>query len=117
MVFEYLSRTLCDASIDIEDIGNCALCAYTLASDYSLMVVKTTMGTTEIFTCGPVACDGSLCDYVGTSYRKFPYSDSKIKNAITKFVNTAGVMQVVECPKDEIAKKFVNIAEYICDEC
>lgn len=116
MLFEYMSHVQCDASIEIPDIGNCALIARSLIGEAHLMIVNTVMGTTEIFNCGPVRSDGMLDNYVSVTYRKMPYSDSKIKNAINKFVNIADVVYVEECTRDEVAKLFVNIAEFINHE-
>lgn len=118
MVFEYMSRTVSDAFIDIDDIGNCSLVAYTLDATTFAMVVSTVMGTTEIYYCGPVGAGLVLGDYCSTTYKKFPYSESKIKNAINKFVNTEGIMQVMQVSPEEAMSKFVDIAKRkITDEC
>lgn len=118
MLFEYMSRTVSDAQIDIDDIGNCALIATTMDMDTYSMVIKTVLGVTEIYSCGPIGVDGDLGDYYSTTYRKFPYSESKIKNAITKFINTDGIMQVVDTDNVQSAlHRFVNIAtRYTVDE-
>ena len=49
MQFDYLQRVTVDATINIEDIGNCAICAMNDSADEYYLVIQTEMGWTEVF--------------------------------------------------------------------
>ena len=57
MEFEYLHQIVVGDTIDIDDIGNCAINAFNDAGEEYYLVVKTVLGWTEIFEFGPIIRD------------------------------------------------------------
>lgn len=94
-------------SLDIPDIGDCALrCTSADFEDYYL-VVQTIMGKSFILTFGPVIADVyALEDNFALFYRKMDYKEAQIIKAINNLVNDAhkniNEVELIE-PKDAFA--------------
>lgn len=77
-------------SIEVEDIGNCAIrCTNAVFDDYYI-VIQTTMGKTSILSFGPILADADVIqeDFL-LSFKKIDYKEKTIANEINKFVNDA----------------------------
>ena len=57
MRFEYLVKIKKESSIDIENIGNCAIDVYNDLGFEWVLLVHTKEGTTEIIEFGPIIPD------------------------------------------------------------
>ena len=119
MKFEYLYKVEVQESIDIDNIGNCAIDAYNdLGYEWMLLIV-THDGNTEIIEYGPTLPD--LENYSPTkvfcNYERIQFSESKISKVIKKFLNDGykGITQVFEVSPEEIIPKIKNLTEFLYD--
>ena len=101
MIFEYVQRVVVDATLDVDNIGECAIQARNdLGEEYYLMI-KTVLGWTEIIEYGPACPDISMLPHtVNYKYDRFEFNSAKIERLIDKFLNDGKRMisqaQVVE---------------------
>ena len=116
MTFEYMMRTVVDASIEIDDPGNCALRANNDSGEEFYLIVKTELGWTEMLTFGPIIPDISqLPRSSSCNYSRIEYSEYKINSAIQKFLNNpySKITQVMVVDKEEAKSCIKNLADYI----
>ena len=88
MKFEYLERVVVEASLEIEDIGNCCiLCRNDIGEEFYLLT-KTVMGWTEIIEYGPCTPDLDILPFnVQLLYDRFEWNQYKLEKRIDKFLN------------------------------
>ena len=55
--FSYFKEVVVNANLEIDDIGNCCIKTFTDAGQYSILIIKTVMGESTIFTYGPLLVD------------------------------------------------------------
>lgn len=110
--FEYLYLTQSNDSIEIEDIGNCAILANNDMGQTWVFIIKTLLGFSYIIEYGPYY-NYKLTDYLNSSFQKIEYSEFKIKKKIDKFLNDPRRMitQVQLIDEDEALNKIDNVAE------
>ena len=117
MNFEYLAKIKKESSIDIENIGNCALDVFNDLGFEWVLLIHTKEGLTQIIEFGPTLAD---IDYpparVNCSYERMDFSESKIINRITKFLNDGyrNVTQAFEITQEEAKSKMKNLGDYVC---
>ena len=88
MNFDYLCTTIVGNNLEVDDIGNCAIRAYTDYADEYYLVIKTSLGWTEIVEYGPIVQDlDTLSEKMMYTYDRFEYSEYKIEKRIDKFLN------------------------------
>lgn len=110
MIFDYLRTTTALDTIEIEDIGNCAVNAMNDDAEEWFLIINTYEGWTETIEFGPLVVDD---DDIKTyfKYDKFSsdYSEKKIGRSIDRFINDPKRMitQVFEVDK-EFAKSRLN---------
>lgn len=116
MEFEYFYVQSINASIDIDDIGNCAIAAYTDLGEVYYLVIKTILGTTMIFQYGPLV-DGSdiLHKSVNCSFKRIGYKDTAIQKVINNFLNNpyAKITQAIEISPEEVYENCIDIIKYM----
>ena len=87
--FEYMYETVSRDSIEIEDIGNCALECYNDSGDVYYLIVSTKIGYTEFIEFGPYSFMNDE-QVFGTKfnfmYKHIEYDDYKIKKLIDTFI-------------------------------
>lgn len=115
MKFDYLKRTVSDDCIEIADIGNCALHAFSDLGDEYVFVVRTVLGQTEIFFSGPFSTQSSdLPQSFECTYTRFPFSEKTIKKNINNFLNGYfKITQVFEINPAEAKTYFRNIGDWL----
>lgn len=87
MEFEYKPVPMFDASVDIENIAQCALEVLDNQGQYYYLVIRTIMGVTTVFQQGPVHPDVIMVlQYVNSSITRFEYDANKIKKIIKLFI-------------------------------
>lgn len=88
MNFEYAFLTLASSNIEIEDIGNCCLQSFDALKQEYYLVIKTSLGETQVITYGPIYSDLSTPPAtVSYFYQKFQYSQKKICKIIEQFLS------------------------------
>lgn len=121
MLVEYNKESSYLSTIDIEDIGNCAL--ECIGKDpksgeifYYYLVIKTLLGTTTIFTCGPLIPDIDLLPNGFTQHiSKLNYNSDKISREVNTFINDfkKKIYDIKVITDLEAATNFINLEEYI----
>ena len=116
MNFEYLITTKKEQSIDIKNIGTCALDAYNDLGFEYLLIIKTREGLTEIIEYGPLIPDLEyLPANVSYTYNRIDFSESKIIKRINKFLveGCRGITQVFEIELEEAKEKIRNLVDFV----
>lgn len=119
MEFEYRPVKAFDATIDIEDIGQCCLeLMDTLGQSYYL-IVRTLMGISTVFEYGPILVGETvLPKFVVCKISKVEFSIPKIKKIISLFIldNEKGQKKtefVRELSIDEALSNCIDIIDYM----
>lgn len=87
MEFEYKPVAQFSATVDIEDIGQCALEAMSDANTFYYLIIRTVMGETTVFEYGPIVPDiKRLPNEVISKKITMEYNDTKINGMINKFI-------------------------------
>ena len=116
MEFEYFYIQSVNASIDIDDPGNCAIAAYTDLGATYFLVIKTTLGTTNVFEYGPIIQGSNvLPKSVNCSFKRMEYRDTSIQKIIRTFLNNpaAKITQAIEIPVEQVYENCIDIIEYM----
>lgn len=119
MEFEYLKQTTAMASLDVEDIGNVCIEANTDLNECFYMVIKTTMGTTNILTYGPVVPGLDMLEKeCACTFRRINFNEGKIKEAIKTFLNPLKkqITQAQITDIEEINNNCIDMVKYIQKE-
>ena len=119
MNFEYMFTTQASASIDIEDLGNFIIQAYSDIGQSSILIVKTILGNTQIIEYGPFYIDDNkMNQHIETIYDNISFDIKKIINKVTKFLDSKKirVMQVVEKTFDEVKDSIKNPLDFFIIE-
>ena len=114
--FEYDKELVAHSSIDIEDVGNCALLGYNDNYFEYGLIVKTTMGKSQIITFGPFVPDvDELPDEVNCTYQKIDYNDKKLLSIINLWLNDKKkkLTQVRSVELQECVNSYKNVIEYV----
>lgn len=92
----------------IEQIGNFAIEAISEEDQfYYYLLVKTYLGTTHIFSYGPIIPDiDSLLDNYYLNYTKLPYNEKKLITFITKWLNDS--KKNITIVNDITEAEFIN---------
>ena len=116
MHFDYMIKTVAGDSIDILDIGNCALQINNDRGEFWYLIIKTELGWTEVFEFGPITPDikrlPTLCSMI---YKRFEYRQNKIEDIIFNAINSASrnVTQVTEVSVDDAKSNMRNLVDYV----
>ena len=116
MNFEYMFTTQASASIDIEDLGNFIIQAYSDIGQSSILIVKTILGNTQIIEYGPFYIDDNkMNQHIETIYDNISFDIKKIINKVTKFLDSKKirVTQVVEKTFDEVKDSIKNPLDFL----
>ncbi len=117
MNFEYLVKVKKESSINIDNIGNCALDVFNDLGFEWLLLIHTKEGNTQIVEFGPLLPD---LDYppakMSYTYDRIDFSEGKIINRISKFLNDGyrNVTQAFEITQQEAKDKMKNLVDYVC---
>lgn len=118
MIFDYFVQKVFTQSIDIEDIGNMALCCTNKENASWYLITKTIMGKTSILTFGPVIIDlPILISGFKFEYEKIDYKEPKIHTFVSKYINDQKkeIEKVEEISDFEALEVFPNILELYND--
>ena len=116
MEFEYLFTTQASASINIEDLGNFIIQAYSDTGQSSILMVKTTLGNTQIIEYGPFYIDDNkMNQHVEMIYDNTSFDMKKIINKVNKFLDSKKmqVTQVIEKTFDEVKDSIKNPLDFL----
>ena len=114
--FDFNISHLALNSIDIEDIGNCAIECKNDDNLFFILIIRTTMGTSSIYTCGPFNPDVNLLPTgFSSSLTRLDFNISKIEKIIMSFLNDkyAKITSAQEISLDEAIDEFVDFKQYL----
>lgn len=115
MEFKYLYEMQATGSVGVEDIGNfCMSCTNDLFQEY-ILVVKTELGVTQVFTFGPWLVDSQYPVYnCSLSLTKFDYSSSKIEKIVDKLLNSGiPISQATVITLEEAKDRIVDLRRFL----
>lgn len=104
------------SSIDIPDTGNFAIEANNDAGMFWYLIIRTSLGTSSIATCGPVIPDVELLpDNFSQGLCKMPYREDKIAKQISFFLNDRSkkITKAVQIEIDEAINQFRDLKDYL----
>ena len=116
MQFDYFQQIATMATLDIDDVGNCAIEAYNDRGELRVLIISTVMGQTQIMEYGPILVDlEAITKDVNCSLNFFQYSLGKIKKRIQKFLDNtyAAITQALVVDKQEALEKCISIIDYM----
>ena len=116
MQFDYMCRVVVDATLDVDDIGNCCIQAFNDSGEEFYLVVKTQLGWTEILEYGPIIRDvQELPKSVICNYQRFEYKQDKVAKVIEKFLNEyrRNITQAMVADVSEVKQYMRNLVDYI----
>ena len=111
MEFEYLFTTQASASINVEDLGNFILQAYSDAGQSAILIVQTICGNTQMVEYGPFYVDDyKMNQHIELIYDNISFDTKKIISKVDKFLNNKKIQitQVVEKTFDEVKDSIKN---------
>lgn len=114
MEFEYSFTSVATQTLDIEDIGQCAIEVVSEDDLYKILVIKTVAGVSYIFQYGPYVPDlnkpqpAMLCTLNQTAF-----NNVKIKKIIDRFLNTSSTKEAHVIDIDTALNECKNLADYI----
>ena len=114
MKFSYLKVETSTAEIDIEDIGNFALEAYTDTGECYILIVDTLLGKSRVFTYGPFIPEEKVTDgKLVTSIEYYPFSPFRLQRQINNVINNpkATITQVNLTTREEALKLCDNLVD------
>ena len=117
MIFEYNNQLLPQNLIDINDFGQCCLECSNEDGFYYYIIIKTTMGTTTIATCGPVVPDVDLLPSgFMTTLKRMDFKEDKVCKELKTFLNDKKkITEAKEIPFDQAIDNFRELSQYLRD--
>ena len=113
MNFQYLQTVTMNANLEIEDIGNCAIKAFTDIGREYILIIETRIGWTRIYQYGPIVQEEQWPSSLNECYFKIEFNERKIKQTIEKFLNMMGITQAFEVTKTEALEDCKSIIEFM----
>lgn len=110
MQFDYLYSMQATGSLEIEDVGNCAIIATTGLFQEYILIIKTEGGDTQILQYGPqwVEEDMPILSDVSCTYSRFQYNQRKIERYIDTWLNSKTIAQQAIAVTIEEAKEHLK---------
>ena len=118
MIVDYKAQRTYDATLELDDAGNCAVFCHgyfkdnriTLPGDY-YMIISTVMGKTTIIKWGPMIPDiVELPNGYSLDIKTFQYKETTIERELTMFINgpERGIYEAVEITREEALQAIPN---------
>lgn len=110
--FDYVHQTVAMDSIEIGDVGNCALNVLNDNAEEWYLAVATEMGWTTVIQFGPLIADiDDLPNSFYFSRNKFEYSEKGLVKTIYNFLNDnkRGITQAFEIDYEEAMSRLRGV--------
>lgn len=115
-LFEFNNQLMPQSLIDIDNIGDFAIEANNDEGAFWYLVIRTSLGTTTIASCGPVVPDIELlpdgyCCYL----TRMDYKEEKLIKWINMWLNDRGkkLVQAKVINIDDAINQFRDLGEYL----
>lgn len=121
MRFNYHSHTTMMGEIEVEDPFNCALTAFNDMGEEFILVTSTNLGTTKMFSFGPVVPDmDTLPKKVNCTFERVSSAPSKVYGFINKWISSNSkfnpITQMIETTREAALSDCVDIMQYMDDD-
>lgn len=83
--YNYMKQIQYLDSIEIDNIGNCIIEAFTDDGDVYYLIIRTVLGVSRIFQMGPIQNGATIECYC--QFKQLDYDDYKIDKIINKFIS------------------------------
>lgn len=118
LTIDYNYQLTPQSTLDIVDLGNCAICAKSVIKGYEfIFLTHTKMGKTYIAECGPLVVDkeGTFVNGYGSFLIIMEYGEKKISKMLDGFINDKGkaITTAEEITKEEAVKRFLELKDYL----
>lgn len=117
MIFDFDLQKVFTQSVQVDDIGNCALRCQNLNNNTEYYIItKTIMGKTSLFKYGPRIPDlDELCNGFELVYKKIDYKEQSIAKEINKYINDTfkAINSIDVIEETEALEAFPSISNYI----
>lgn len=116
MNIEYFVERRYQAELKIEDPGFFALELNNDKLMFWYIIVRTSLGQSQIYTFGPIIPDlDILPDSVTSTFTRIDFDEYKIESIVDKFINDGkkSITQAIEIPIEEALEKSRSILEYM----
>lgn len=118
---EYLREVKAEATLEIEDISQCAIEATsfnpeTFETYFNYLVIYTIMGESVVAQCGPMIVDSNeLPDKFMCSLNKVSFNEAKLEKLVFGFLNNQKnkIMSARLIEPAEALKQFKDLGAYI----
>ena len=115
-IFEFDLQPAFMSNIDIENIGDFALEVNNDDGFFWYLIVKTSLGTSTICTCGPLVPDVDLLPSgFSQSLNRMPYKEDKLVKQISLFLNDGKkkITKAVLIPIEDAISQFRDMSDYL----
>lgn len=115
MIFEYNQQLLPQNLLDIDDLGQLCLEGSNDDGMYFYLIIRTSLGSSIIATCGPVVPDiDMLPKNCCEMFKRIDYSEDKIIKEIENFLNGKNKLTDAKIISfDEAIECFRSIKDYV----
>lgn len=117
--FEYFATRIINASLDIDDIGNCAIKACNDKGAEYYMLIETRLGQTRMFIYGPATPEFDLLPAsVNISFNRMEFNEKRLSKGIRSFLNNPyyQITQAFEITKEELLENCKDLISYMEQE-
>ena len=115
MNFDYFTVQTVMANIDIDDIGNCAIEANNDNGEFWYLIIRTTLGSTQVFEYGPTIHTGLMEKTVNCSFKRIEFTEAKVIKRIKEFLNNPykNITQAKEMTIEEALEQCDDMLIYM----
>lgn len=116
MEFRYRPEKTLTGSMDVESVGNCAICGEDGLGRRNYLMIRTVSGRSDVLMFGPVGEDPSDPeDSFTLEYFRSEYSMKKLTGIVNGFLNSPkhGIVDAIEVSAAEARKSCPNAAVWM----
>lgn len=116
MNFQYFVTKVVNASIEVEDMGSCAIQAFNDRGEEYNLIIETNLGVCRALTFGPVMPEFDLLpEKLHIQFERFNFSEKTVSKMINKFLNDPfkNITQAFTKTKEELLADLPNLRNYM----
>lgn len=112
---EYNNQPVSQGLLDVGQLSDLAIEASNADGYFFYLIVRTSLGTSTIVTCGPIEPDiQSLPSGYAVTLTKMRYNDSKVCGMVSKWLNDKkAITDARVVPVDDALAQIRNVGEYM----
>ena len=116
ITFEFNQQLMPQSLIDIEQVGQFAIEAHNEGGYYWYLIIRTSLGTTTVVSCGPKIPDVSLLPSGYTcSLNKMQFNEKKLEKLISMWLNDKmkALIEAKVIEIDDVIDQIVELKDYL----